>query len=427
MSTSLPTDFVACGLSFRQAPLSLREQFSLSEGLIFKVLERLKQSGVPEALLLSTCNRTEIYASRTQPEVLLNCLAEEKSISMEEIRPYIHTCRDEYAIRHLMRLALGLDSMAQGESQIFSQIKQAASIAKDTQMLGSELQPLLQYLFAMNKVVRTQSKINTTPISISYIAIKLAKQIFAHLEEKKVLLIGAGDTVRLLLRYLRKEGVSQCYLANRTKANARHLANEYHAQTLSLSDIPFYLPQMDMVISATASPLPIIGKGMVERAQQQRRHKPFFMLDLAVPRDIEAEVANCSDVYLYTVDDLGQLVQNYRHSRQHAIDLAEDLVQQHVADYLCWRQSTTAVDLIKQYRTRAQADRTRLLEKAKRQLARGEDPALLLERFSHQLTNQLTHPFSHQLHEAGYHGQLQHLACARYLLDLEGEKEEIMS
>jgi glutamyl-tRNA reductase len=322
-----------------------------------------------------------------------------------------------------MRVASGLDSLVLGEPQILGQMKSAFAVAQEAGTTGTELGRLFRQTFSIAKRVRTDTAIGQNPVSVAFAAVRMAQHIFADLKNSRALLIGAGETIELVARHLRHAGVEHMTLANRTLARAQNLAQEFHAEAVLLEDIPMVLPQADIVISSTASPLPILGKGMVEKALRKRRHKPMFMVDIAVPRDIEQEVGDLSDVYLYTVDDLRDIIEENVRSREDAAKQAEELIEAGVEHYMRELKALDAVSTLTDIRTHVEVLRDEQLEKALRQIQNGADPEKVLRTFAHTLGNKILHKPMTALRRAGSEGRIDVLDWSRELFDLDNRTE----
>jgi glutamyl-tRNA reductase len=342
-----------------------------------------------------------------------------RRLSLDELRAcaYIHT--DDEAVRHMMRVASGLDSMVLGEPQILGQMKSAFAVAREAGTLGPLLGRLFQATFSTAKTVRTDTAIGENPVSVAFAAVSLAKQIFADLHRSQALLIGAGETISLVARHLHDQGIKRIVVANRTLERASSLAEQFGAHAVLLSEIPDELVNSDIVISSTASQLPILGKGAVERALKQRKHKPIFMVDIAVPRDIEPEVGELDDVYLYTVDDLHEVIEENLKSRQGAAQAAEELVSVGARDFMQRLRELAAVDVLKAYRQQAERLRDDELNKALRLLANGSSPEEVLAQLARGLTNKLLHAPSVQLKKFSADGRVDALGVAQELFALD--------
>ena len=391
------------GLNHQTAPLGIREKLAFAAEKLPDAVNSLLDSGAAgEAVILSTCNRTELYCVG-EPAAVTEWLAAYQSLPAAEIRPYLYTYGCTDTVRHAFRVACGLDSMVLGEPQILGQIKDAVNAAQEQNTVGTWLNALFQKTFSVAKEIRSGTAVGEHSVSMAAAAVKMAAQIFPSVGKLNVLFVGAGEMIELVATYFAAENPRLMTVANRTLARAEELCGKLgiNAEPCLLSDIPEILHQYDVVISSTASPLPVIGKGMAERALKQRGQMPVFMLDLAVPRDIEAEIAELDDVYLYTVDDMVGVVQSGREARQKAAAEAEVMVEQKVAEFLEWQKSRENVPLIRALRDEGERARRHVLENAMKQLAKGASPEEVLERLSVQLTNKLLHSPTHTLSKAG--------------------------
>ncbi|ACX95879.1 MULTISPECIES: glutamyl-tRNA reductase [Halothiobacillus] len=414
---------IAFGLNHKTAPVDVRERIAFGPERMSSALEGLIHGcGAKEAAIVSTCNRTEIYTrSECVRENLVEWLAAFHKLPPEAIAPYVYDHRDELAIRHLMRVACGLDSMVLGEPQILGQIKDAFTIAQDAQALGPVLSRLFQHTFSVAKQVRTDTQIGASPVSVAFAAVSLAKQIFGDLSQKTALLIGAGETIELCARHLQGSGLKQVIVANRSIDRAHHLAEQFGGLAIGLTDIPAHLHKADVVISSTASPLPVLGKGAVEQALKQRKRRPIFMVDIAVPRDIEPQVSDLQDVYLYTVDDLKTVIDEGQKSRAAAAEQAEEIISLQVGHFLEWVQLQTGAELIKSYRRQSEQSRDDVLFRAKALLAAGKSPEETLDYLAHTLTNRLIHHPTVVLREACATGDLTAVHAVQNVLGLGGD------
>lgn len=386
----------ALGVSHHTAPLAVREQLAFDlTGLPVALHDLTRQRLVHEAAILSTCNRTELYCAADSADAATDWLSRYRPLTAaNRIEPYLYVHPQGDAVRHMFRVASGLDSMVLGEPQILGQMKQAARVAEEAGTLGTLLNKLFQSTFAVAKEVRSTTAIGENTVSMAAAAVRLAGRIFESVGEQKVLFIGAGEMIELSLRHFAAEKPRQISIANRTMARAEALAQKYGANTidtLRLDELGERLAGYDIVVSCTGSPLPIIGLGMVERALKQRRHRPMVLVDLAIPRDIEAEVGKLDDAFLYTIDDLGELVAEGLESRQSAVTEAEAIIAGRVDNFLHWVDSREAVPTIRALREAAENARRVEVEHAMRMLARGDDPVKVLEMLSQGLTNKLLH------------------------------------
>lgn len=402
--------------------MDVRERVAFAPERLADALQRLRdETQTQEVAILSTCNRTEIYCAQDHPDAerLLNWMAGYHGLSTDELRrcSYLHS--DAGAVNHMMRVAAGLDSMVLGEPQILGQMKDAWQAARSAGTLGPYLDRLFQSTFNTAKQVRTDTAIGENPVSVAFAAVSLSRQIFSDLRRSTALLIGAGETIGLVARHLFEQGVGRIIVANRTLERAQLLSEALGADAILLNQIPDVLAQCDIIISSTASPLPILGKGAVERALKQRRHKPMFMVDIAVPRDIEPEVGGLADVYLYTVDDLHEVIEDNLRSRQDAAQAAERLVDQGAGEFMQRLRALAAVDVLRRYRHKAEQLRDQELLKAQARLERGADPALVLAEMARALTNKLLHDPSVQLKQMSAEGRAEALALAQELFALD--------
>ncbi len=384
---------VAFGLNHHTAPLAIRERLAFPAETLPGALAQLVDSqAAREATIVSTCNRTELYCATQQPDAALAWLANYHGLSLDEVRPYLYQLDAAEAARHAFRVASGLDSMVLGETQILGQIKDAVRTAERAGTLGSLLNGLFQKTFAVAKDVRSQTAVGASSVSMAAAGVRLTEQIFASVGELKVLFIGAGEMIELVATHYAARNPACITVANRTLERGQALAAQFGGNAITLAELPDHLHHYDVVVSSTASQLPIIGKGMVERAIKARRHRPIFMLDLAVPRDIEAEVGELSDVYLYTVDDIAGIVEVGQQARSQAAEEAETIIAHRVGEFTDWLKRRESVPLIRALRDEAERTRSNALEAAMKQLAKGTPPEKVLEVLSVQLTNKLMHP-----------------------------------
>lgn len=415
--------FLALGINHKTASVAVRERVAFGPEQLVEALQQLcRVTPCREAAILSTCNRSELYLAldEAQAEAVLAWLAGYHGLNLDELRACAYIHQDNEAVRHMMRVACGLDSMILGEPQILGQMKDAYASAREAGTLGPLLGRLFQATFSTAKTVRTDTRIGENPVSVAFAAVSLAKQIFSDLPRSQALLIGAGETITLVARHLHEQGIRRIVVANRTLERASQLAEEIGGQAVLLADIPEQLVNSDIVISSTASPLPILGKGAVERALKKRKHRPVFMVDIAVPRDIEPEVGELDDVYLYTVDDLHEVIAENLRSRQGAARAAEELVLAGVDEFMARLRERDSVDLLRGYRQRAEQLRDEELAKALRQLGNGIPAEEALAQLARGLTNKLLHAPSVQLKKFSAAGRHDALAVAQELLDLDG-------
>ena len=390
----------AIGVNHTTAPLSIREHIAFNNENLAAALRDLTTRGVEAAAILSTCNRTELYFQATTPEIALNWLADYHRLQTNTIQPYIYTLPHKEAVQHAFRVASGLDSMVLGEAQILGQMKQAVKIAEHAGTLGSLLHKLFQKTFSVAKEVRTQTDIGASSISMAAASVKLAQRIFGEVSGLKVLFIGAGEMITLCPEHFATQQPASITVANRTVERGAELAQTFHGKSILLSELPDHLGDFDVVITSTASQLPIVGLGMVERAIKARRRRPMLMVDLAVPRDIEPEVADLDDVFLYTVDDLAGIVQEGMENRQQAAIEAEAIIKLRVESFMHWMESRESVPTIRALRDYGEKLRRNELEKALKALAQGESAEQVMESLSNALTNKLLHGSSHVLNKS---------------------------
>ncbi|AEF03755.1 glutamyl-tRNA reductase [Alteromonas naphthalenivorans] len=397
---------LALGINHKTAPVALREKVAFTPDSLVEALASLRKvDGVDESVIVSTCNRTELYVN-TQHEsatALLEWLSNFHHVEVDEIANNSYVLAADDAVKHIMRVASGLDSLILGEPQILGQVKQAFGDAKHSGMINTEFDKLFQHTFSVAKRVRSETEIGANAVSVAYAAVQLAKHIFAELPKRSVLLVGAGETIELVAQHLKEQGVTCLAVANRTISRAEALAESLDASVYTLSQVPEHLKDFDIVISSTASQLPLIGKGMVEKALKQRRNMPMFLVDLAVPRDIEAQVNELGDAYLYTVDDLQHIVQKNLQNREQAALEAEKLIEKQAGNYMSWKQSQQSIDLVRQYRQKGMEQRDDVVEKALAQLTEGKDAETVLSEMAYKLTNTLLHPTTLALREAAMH------------------------
>jgi glutamyl-tRNA reductase len=388
------------GVNHTTAPISIRENVAFSDANLRHALSDLTAKSAAEAAILSTCNRTEIYVQSANAEPIVQWLAKYHRLDINNVQPYTYTLSGENSVKHAFRVASGLDSMVLGEPQILGQFKQSVKIAQDAGTLGTLLHKLFQRTFEVAKEVRTNTDIGGSSISMAAAAVKLAQRIFGDIRDQKVLFIGAGEMIELCADHFAAQKPKSMTVANRSLERGTELAEKIGGSAILLNDLPNRLADFDIVITSTASQLPIVGLGMVERAIKTRRHRPIFMVDLAVPRDIEPEVAELDDVFLYTVDDLAQVVNDGMENRQAAALDAELIVDSRVETFMQWLAKRDAVPTIKALREQAESTRQAELEKALKLIQKGESPEKALEALSNALTNKFLHAPSHALNQA---------------------------
>ncbi len=410
------------GVNHRSAPVSIRERLALPPERLGEALEQLlAEPGVEEALVLSTCNRLEVYCARSEedPDLPLAWLERFYGVGREEYAGYLYHYPLTQAVEHLLRVAAGLDSMVLGEPQILGQLKSAYATARERGTIGRLLDRLIQHAFATAKKVRTDTAIGNSPVSVAFAAVRLAQQIFGELERRTALLIGAGETIELAARHLHDQGIERLIVANRTLERAQHLAHELNGFAITLEEIGEHLYEADVVVASTGASEAVLLKETVEQALRRRRHRPMFLVDLAVPRDIEESVAELEDVYHYTIDDLEAVVAEGLESRRAAAAQAEEIIQAEAAHFIEWLHGQDAVSTIRALRERFDSSREEVLRRARRALERGEDPRSVLEMATRQLANKLAHAPTVRLRRALADERRELLAAARELFDLE--------
>ena len=416
---------LALGLNHHTAPVDIRERAAIGDERLSDALLALKEvDAVNEAAIVSTCNRTEIYCGMVDSDAApvidwMHLYLQQPGLQLD---PYLFRHANQDVVRHLMRVCSGLDSMVIGEPQILGQMKQAYRNASEAGTVGAELSPLFQSAFSVAKQVRTDTAIGQSPVSVAFAAVSLARQIFADFSRHNALLIGAGETIQLTARHLQSAGIKNITIANRSEKRAQSLANEVNWRTIALADIPDALVEADIIISSTGSPLPIVGKGMAGSALKARKYRPQLMVDIAVPRDIEAEVAELDGIFLYTVDDLTDVIDENRQSRNVAASEAEEIVNIQVKEFMSRIQAMGANTLIRAYRDKVSDIQSETLERSLKQLQAGRDPEIVMRHLAHTLGNKLMHTPTTRLREAAEVDDKALLAAARTLLDLPDNK-----
>ena len=417
---------VAFGINHMTAPIEVREKIAFSPSEIPEALkDLLSLPNSAEVALLSTCNRTELYLHLEDEDLthIFDWLAHHKSLSRDELNDYHYLYQGEQAVAHMMKVACGLDSMVLGEPQILGQLKQSFTSARNSGTIGTYLERSFQQSFSVAKTVRTETEIGASAVSVAYAAVTLAKRLFSNLNNKNILLIGAGETIELVAKHFGESADMNMIVANRSRERAAKLASQHNADMITLTEIPAHLHRADIVISSTASPLPILGKGLVEKVIKERKHKPMFMIDLAVPRDIENEVRELADVYLYDVDDLQDIIQENMKVRELAAEQAKVIISEHSERYMSWLRSLDAVSTIKTFRNKYQSLAEQELQRSLSRLEQGEPPEALLKELSHRLTNKFLHEPTRQLTDATGQGKTDSLLIARDLFSLEKKKK----
>ncbi|MFT5132718.1 MAG: glutamyl-tRNA reductase [Gammaproteobacteria bacterium] len=412
---------LAFGLNHITAPLELREKVVFGPDILQEALLDLsKQSDVQEAAILSTCNRTEVYCSLNDldRQQVMDWFLNFHGLSSAEMQPFLYSHPDASAVKHMLRVASGLDSMVLGESQVLGQLKEAYQAGLKSGSIGKLLGQLFQHSFKVAKHVRSNTAIGSHPVSVAYAAVRLAQQIFGDLSKQTALLIGAGETIELVARHLHQAGLQRMIIANRTLERSQNLASEFSAYGITLGDIPQHLEEADIIISSTASQLPILGKGAIETAIIKRKHRPVFIVDIAVPRDVEAEAGELEDVYLYTVDDLKEVIDENMRSRKKAAVQAEEIVETQVLQYMAWLNSLGAVSTIRALRNQANSVQAEELANGIRKLKQGEDPEKILQEVTRSLINKLIHSPSAQLRQSSAEGREDLIQATHELFNL---------
>lgn len=413
-------NLAACGINHETAPLSIREKLVFSpDYLACSLREVLHETRADEAIILSTCNRTEFYCINGDVQNALNWLYRTRQLSGESLKDSWYSYQHENALRHILRVASGLDSAILGEPQITGQLKTAFTIANSLGIAGIQFERLFQYVFNVTKQVRQQTAITAHPISLAFAVVTSAKRIFAQLTCSRVLLIGAGETMALMAKHLLSQGIQHFWVANRTLSKAERLASLVGGQAIDLREIAHYLPAVDLLIAATTSPLPILDKEVVENALKKRRRRPLFIADLGVPRDLATEVNQLEDVYLYTLADLQALIQKNQHRRRKAAIKAEVLIENKVQDYLDALKIKKATPVIRAFRQQAERWRDQELKKAMLLLKKGFSQEEVIQSLAYGLTNKLIHAPSVALRRAAKLNQKEILTSVVQLFDLE--------
>ncbi len=412
------------GINHKAAPVSIRERVAFSADSIDQALDSLLQLPLVQAgVLLSTCNRTELYLSAAQQESayepLITWLCHYHHLHSHELMKSFYWYHDQDAVSHLMRVASGMDSLILGEPQILGQVKTAFAHSQRNRSLSSELERLFQKSFSVAKRIRTETDIGTSAVSVAYATCGLARQIFGSLSALNILLVGAGETIALVSRHLREHQPKHLIIANRTLDRAQSLASKMEAEVISLAEIDRRLADADIIISSTASPLPIIGKGMVERALKARRNQPMLLIDIAVPRDIEAEVGKLANAYLYSVDDLHAIITHNLAQRQAAAIEAEAIVQQESTNFMIWLRSQEATATIRDYRFQVDNVRATMTAKALAAIAQGANVEKVIHELSHKLTRRLIHAPTKSFQQAARDGDMERLQLLRNSLGLD--------
>jgi len=414
------------GINHRTAPVEVRGQVAFPPDQLARALAELTAlDGIHEAVIVSTCNRTEVYCTRDKmaDAMVSDWLCRFHQLSPDSLIPHIYNYQQADAVRHMLRVAAGLDSMILGEPQILGQMKQAYQAALQANSIDTLVNRLFQHTFSVAKQVRTDTAIGASPVSVAFAAVSLARQIFDNLKDQTALLIGAGETIELTARHLHEQGIGKIIIANRTVSRAHDLAAQFSGYGIGLDEINMHLAEADIVISSTGSTEPLIKRKQMKSALKKRKHRPVFMVDIAVPRDIAADVAELDDIYLYTVDDLQQVIEENLRSREEAALQAEEIIDGQVEHFMAWVHSLDAVPTVRAYREYAESLGKAEIEKAARQLENGTPPQQVIETLTRNLVRKLSHNPSVNLRHAAADGETGLLEAVRKLFQLNtGDK-----
>jgi glutamyl-tRNA reductase len=398
----------------------LREQVVFNaENLVQALRDLVDRNPVKEAAIISTCNRTEVYCDTAEPRQALRWLADYHQLKTQHLDPYVYQLPREHAVKHAFRVASGLDSMVLGEPQILGQFKDAVRTAEQAGTLGLLLNKLFQRTFSVAKAVRSETDIGASTVSMASAAVRFAERIYPSISEQSALFIGAGEMIELTATHFGARHPKHMTFANRTVERAQHLAERFRGRAISLNDLPSQLAVHDIIVSCTASMLPIIGKGLIESALRARKHRPLLIVDLAVPRDVETEVGALDDVFLCTVDDLGRMAREGLDRRESAVAQAEAIIETQVGDFMQWLDNRELVPTIRALRDEAERARRHEVERAVRSLARGDNAQQVLEQLSHSLTNKFLHAPTHALNHANDDDREQLVNMLRRLYQLK--------
>ncbi len=416
---------LAVGLNHTTAPVALRERVNIGIDAVPEALAGLRAaSGAEEAAILSTCNRTEVYCALGdgEPAAVIDWFQSYHAIPDQQLRPHLYAHPNAGAVKHVMRVASGLDSMVIGEPQVLGQMKNAYDAALAAGSIGNQLNRLFQHSFSVAKEVRSRTAVGNHPVSVAFAAVRLAQHIFGDLRDYTALLLGAGETIELTARHLHKNGLGRMVIANRSLARAQDIAADYSAYAISLTDLSQHLAEADIIIGSTSSPVPLISKAQMQSAIRSRKHRPVFIVDMAVPRDIDPAVGNLNDVYLYTVDDLREVIEENLRNRHEAALEAEEIINEQVVTFMDWLLSRDAVSTIRALRGQAHMLQQEVIDNARRKLSQGADPERLLHEVTRSLTNKLLHAPTAQLRDASARGRDDLLQAVQELYDLKNHK-----
>lgn len=415
---------ITLGINHKTAPVELRERVVFGPDRMTDALKKLAAlHPVDEVAILSTCNRTEIYCTLNDDnsDAIIDWIGQYHKIDTNELKNYLYNYPEQETIKHMFRVATGLDSLILGEPQILGQMKDSYQHAMQAGTLNTTLGRLFQHTFTVAKQIRTDTAIGSSPVSVAFAAVRLAQQIFADLNNQTALLIGAGETIELAARHLADKQIGRLIIANRTVERAHDLAGQFDGYGISLNEIPAHLADADIVISSTASQEPILTYDMVQKALKKRKHKPMFLVDIAVPRDIDPAVGKLEDTYLYTVDDLHNVIEEGQRTRKEAALQAEEIIDIQVQHFLAWAKSLNAVDTIRNVRLQAEQQRDEVLNKAQHMLTQGKPADEVLQFLANTLTNKLLHDPSTSLREAAAQGRMELIRSAQDIFNLKPE------
>ncbi|NIP19210.1 MAG: glutamyl-tRNA reductase [Xanthomonadales bacterium] len=418
---------LSVGTSHQTAPLEIRERLAFArDDYAAAVTELCAIPAVEEALVLSTCNRTEIYGVvlPEDEQCIMDWIQRNAGLDDEAAAEYIYSRKDAVAVEHLFNVASGLDSLVLGEPQIVGQLKESWQHARDAGGIGKILDRLFQHAFATGKAVRTKTGINQHPVSVAYISMVLARQIFGDLASKHVLLVGAGEMIQLCGRHLYEQGVASLMIANRSLERAEVLAAEFGATAHSLDQLEEVLPKSDILITSTAARQPFITRDLVKAALRKRRRQPMFLVDIAVPRDISPDVSGLDDVYVYTIDDLQQVADENAAERTRAAKAAGGMVRKSVDEFMRWLHGARAAKFLKRLRDHAEESSDMLVERALRQVQAGKDPEQVIRQLANTLTHKILHIPSTRLRQAAEQQEYGILKAADWLFDSGAEEDD---
>lgn len=416
---------LAFGLNHTTAPVEIREKVTFPGEILPGALSELRmQNVVEEVAILSTCNRTEVYCSLddVNQQDLLDWFSGYHRLRLQDIHPFLYSYPDANAVKHILRVASGLDSMVLGEPQVLGQLKSAYKTAVDAGSVGQLLSRLFQHSFKVAKEIRSNTEIGNHPVSIAFAAVRLGQQIFGDLSERTALLLGAGETIELTARHLHEKGLHKMIIANRTLERSRHLASEFSGYAITLEDIPRHLDEADIIITSTSSPTAVISKEMVERAVRKRKHRPMYIVDIAVPRDVEPEAGELDDVYLYTIDHLQGVIDESLRNREQAAKQAEEIIDTQVVHFMDWLQSRSAVPTIKAIRDQAGTIQQEVLDSGLKRLRLGEDPETIMRDMTRSLSNKIIHSPSAILRNSVEEEKDELLRAARKLFNVSTDE-----